>query len=182
MKYFNMASAMLLLSSLLIAGCGGGAGTETDSGQQQVSTATIVFSVTSTARLPIRVDNILITANLPSEVTCTANPAPKANAWNLSASANYSVTPKQITFAVQKDGSQSQAISQMGEFARLTCSVTAGASLTESSFAGINNPFPAFDAVGFDTNGSSVRISSTDPLRNPYYPIRVTPSISVQFQ
>lgn len=175
-----LLGTMLILCILVVTGCGGGAGTETGGGQQQVSTATIVFSVTSTARLPIRVNNMQITANLPNEVTCTTNPVGKANVWEISTTA-FTVAPKQITFVV-KDASQTQSGNQMGEFARLTCSINAGASLTESSFTSINNPFPAFDAVGFDSTGSSIRISSSDPLRNPYYPIRVTPSITVQFQ
>jgi hypothetical protein len=178
MKQFLALFGIIITS--ILTGCGGGAGTETGSGQQQASTATIVFSVTSTARLPIRVNNMQITANLPNEITCTANPIGKANVWKTD-SAIFTVSPKQITFAVS-DASQTQSGNQMGEFARLTCSINAGASLTESSFTSINNPFPAFDAVGFDTNGSSIRISSTDSLRNPYYPVRVTPSISVQFQ
>lgn len=179
MKQF-LALFSIILTASTLTGCGGGAGTETGSGEQQAPTATIVFSVTTTARLPIRVNNMQITANLPNEVTCTTNPVGKANVWKMD-SALFTVSPKQITFAVS-DASQTQAGNQMGEFARLTCSVNSGASLTESSFTSINNPFPAFDAVGFDANGSSIRISSTDSLRNPYYPVRVTPSISVQFQ
>ncbi len=178
MKQF-LALFSIILTSIL-TGCGGGGGTETGSGQQQAPTAIIVFSVTSTARLPIRVNNMQITANLPNEVTCTTNPVGKANAWRTD-SAVFTVSPKQITFAVS-DASQTQSGNQMGEFARLTCSVNTGASVTESSFTSINNPFPAFDAVGFDANGSSIRISSTDLVRNPYFPVRVTPSISVQFQ
>lgn len=178
MKQFLALFSTILAS--ILTGCGGGAGTETGSGEQQTRAATIVFSVTSTARLPIHVNNMQITANLPNEITCTTNPVGRANVWKTD-SALFTVSPKQITFAVS-DASQTQAGDQMGEFARLTCSVNAGASVTENSFTSINNPFPAFDAVGFDVNGSSIRISSTDSLRNPYYPVRVTPSISVQFQ
>lgn len=174
MKQFIALFGILFITGIL-AGCGGGAGTETGSSQQQASTA-IIFSVTSSARLPIRVNYMKITANLPPEVTCTASPTGKLNVWEIApASVNYSVLPKQITFIVS-DASQTQAGSQMGEFARLVCSTSPGVTVSTSSFTGINSPFPYFKAMGYDGANS---VDLYDPA-NQYMKRYVTPTVVVQ--
>jgi hypothetical protein len=118
-----------------------------------------------------------ITVNLPSDVTCTANPVGTTNTWLLFGTANYSVSPKQITFAVS-DASQNQSGSQMGEFARLTCAVSSGATVNTASFDGINAPFPAFKATGFDGANS---VDLYDPT-NQYAKRYVNPSLTVTVQ
>lgn len=155
MKMHALFGLLPLVLSLPLAGCGGGGGGEAQLSQK---TATITFAVMSTAMLPSPIAGIHITAQLPAGVTVTTEPTnPRQIADGLTGIktngsipfGRYSATTRQVIFDVI-DASSDQAGIGLGDFARLTCTITPGMTLSPDDFTIINNPLPNFKSFGFD--------------------------------
>jgi hypothetical protein len=161
-------SALAGLSMMLIlhlAGCGGGSGGGGDAPLAQ-KTATITFGVMSTATLGgVPINGINVTVQLPAGATVSgtgeisdAKILAGMNGATLLAPGNYVPSLNQVTFNVT-----SVPGIAWGDFARLTCNVTPGTTLTEGSFTAANTPLPAFKAVGYEAGNTVDLTGKTKP-------------------
>lgn len=149
----GMLSMMLILP---LAGCGGGGGGGGDTPLAQ-KTATVTFGVMSTVTLgSVPITGIHVTVQLPAGATFSSpgeisdtKILAGMNGAALLAPGNYASSLNQVTF----DVTNMSGIT-WGDFARLTCDVTPGTTLTEGTFTAANTPFPAFKAVGYDAGNT----------------------------
>lgn len=155
MKNLTLHTVFLLFLSMQLYGCGGN-----DQALPQ-KTAVVTFGITSTARLTAPINGIKVVAQLPAGVTVATDPVdPRImvigpsglTGIKTSASvqfARYSASVRQVIFDVT-DSSGGQSGIGLGDFARLTCSVNQGITLTEKDFLTLNTPLPKFSVFGFD--------------------------------
>jgi len=156
MKKFKLHTLFSLFLSMQLFGCGGG--------NDQVlpqKTAVVTFGITSTARLTAPINGIKVITQLPLGVTVATDPAnPRTlvvgpgglTGIKTSASvqfARYSASVRQVIFDVTYSSSDQSGIG-LGDFARLTCNVNQGITLTENDFLTLNTPLPKFSVFGFD--------------------------------
>jgi hypothetical protein len=172
MKNFKLLPLVSLLLSMLLFGCGGGNGQALPQ-----KTAVMTFGVTSTARLTAPINGIKVVAQLPPGVTVATDPAdPRIlvvgptglTGIKTSASvpfARYSASVRQVIFDVN-DSSGDQSGIGLGDFARLTCSVNQGTTLTENDFITLNTPLPKFSVFGFDPNAVVNPVDLTSKIRS----------------
>jgi hypothetical protein len=157
-----------LLLSLTACGGGGGGTSANQTPPSTSKTATISFSVISTARLTAPVQGVQISALLPAGVTVATD----AGSTTLSSAAL--ATGNGITSANrQVYGTYSAAIRKVkitvvttedtfrgGEFAKLTVSYPATTTLTTTDFTSANAPlFPFFEAGGYVLGSGSVDLT-----------------------
>lgn len=160
----------------MLAACGGGGGGSSagggggdgGGGSSTTKTATVAFSVISTAKLPAPVQGITLVALLPAGT----NVATDAGSHTISASAltvgsgisdpnllvygSYSAAANKVKIGIVSTSTNLRG----GEFARLTVSYPATSTLTASDFTTPNTPaFPSFQAAGSDGSNSIFDLS-----------------------
>lgn len=165
----HVLKAIIPLSLFLIlTACGGGGGTTPSPPPPIPKTATISFSVISTARLTAPVQGVQLSAYLPVGVTVATN----VGSTTLSSAAltvgsgitganrqvygSYSapIRKVKITVATTEDTFRG------GEFAKLTVSYPATITLTVTDFSSLNAPsFPFFEAGGYVVGSGSVDLT-----------------------
>lgn len=162
----------LMLGSLLLGGCGGGA----DLSRPEKS-ATITFSLARNATLPTTIQGISIQAKLPLGATVIADPSGTGgiDTTGLRGPVGSGLSPLG-TYTTGSDGTQTVTILvtknagiPVGDFAVLTCRLSATSTLTQASFTSVNSPsFPYFEAERLLDSGTYIDLSSL-----------VTPSLRV---
>jgi hypothetical protein len=157
----------LLLSFILLSciGCGGGGSSDAPVG---ISKATISFSLISTATLPFRISGLQINGTLPAGVSVTTGDAADPRSitaglvvgsavgtvadWQSSVFGSYS-TPNRVRLMIV-DGSNTKPGFGPGEMVRLTCSVAAGTTISESERLALESAI-TFKASGWDPAATS---------------------------
>jgi len=154
-KTVIIAAVVSLVAALQFAGCGSGSSVTIP----QQKNATIVFSASTSAALPVPVRTLKIVANIPSGVTVPLNPdgTPIFSTTKTNAFTGGSYIPPRLTITLADATSPSGlGVNNVGTFAEIVVSYPVGSALTEASFTGINNPFPDFAASGLDSFNSTV--------------------------
>lgn len=154
MKKITLFSLLSLVGLMQITGCGSGSGGGAIATEK---TAVVSFSVMSTSRLPFRIEGVQLSALLPSGVTVVTDPA--SNKITSGSLVGGSTTANALVFGsysapIQKvkiDVAQVNPGFGPGEFARLTCNVVPGTTLTESDFVNKFAPSFAFKATYYDS-------------------------------
>ena len=128
------------LSLLVLSGCGGGGG----SSVQQQKTATITFStVSSPHTAPLQ--GIQITERLPTGASVSNLSTALVGLNNTGQVVPGLLAPPDFTFGVQPTAT---GPIKFGPFAKLTCQVAPGVTLTEGSFSIIDKQLTGKDASG----------------------------------
>lgn len=161
-----------LLALLVSFGCGGG-GSSADT-PVITSKATISFSMISTATLPFRISGVQIDAVLPTGITVTTGDIyiPRlitdglvagsavgvAGDWQTKVFGSYSA-PNRVRLIIA-DGADVQTGFGPGEIVRLTCSISAGTTISESDLQAalekaILDYKITFTASGWDKNATT---------------------------
>ncbi|SNB46774.1 hypothetical protein [Geobacter sp. DSM 9736] len=143
----------ILTLAALSAGCGGGG----DAAPPQQRTAVITFRAVSSATL---INTVSIAAVLPpgvSVATDAENPtliSAQSLAIGSGAAAGADYILGRYSSAGRKVTIEFPHVNGFGggEFARLTCSVTPGTTLTEADFTSLNTPFPSSRLSNYDSN------------------------------
>ena len=128
------------LSLLVLSGCGGGG----SSSVQQQKTATITFStVSSPHTAPLQ--GIQITERLPTGASVSNLSTALVGLNNTGQVVPGLLNLPIVTFSVQQTGTSPI---KFGPFAKLTCQVAPGVTLTEGSFSIIDKQLTGKDASG----------------------------------
>ncbi len=172
MDKIRLAGLLLLMLTIPLSGCGGGGGGGASPPQQK--SAVITFGVISTASLhAVPINGIQFTTKLPAGVTVpielgTVNVI-KSSALagiktNVTILGSYSGAVQRVTIGVADTSSIQDGIG-LGDFIRLTCTVSSGVTLSENDFKNLNAPFPAFKVSSHDSGtGNTVDLTgSTKP-------------------
>jgi len=156
----------LFVVTLFLAACGGGGGSSSGGsgggggGPVTTRTATVAFSVVSTAKLPAAIQGVTLIAALPPATTVSTDPGRNTiTASTLSVGSGitdpnlllygtYSAAANKVRIGIV---AASNSTFRGGEFARLSVSYPSTTTLTLSDFTNANTPaFPLFQAAGFD--------------------------------
>lgn len=180
----RMVRLFPLFAMLLSFGCGGGGSADTTGGPAK---ATISFSLISTATLPFRISGLQIDGTLPAGVTVTtgdvnfprkiteglvAGSAVGATAdWQSSVFGSYSA-PNRVRLIIA-DGTSVKPGFGPGEMVRLTCTVAAGTSISESERLALESAI-TFKASGWDPTATTG--TNPKPLN-----LFLSPKIAVTF-
>ncbi len=159
----SISTACLLL--LTLAGCGGGAGTDSQTPVSQSTTATITFGLISTTH-PAPIRGIEVKMTLPQglsvKTTNNSNQIDSSvlkglkNSGSLSANGTYSASTNQIDIIVLDISGNVSGVG-FGNFAQLVCNLQSGTSVSQLSL-----PAPTlFDVQGPSQFGS---FSNMQPL------------------
>jgi hypothetical protein len=174
MTWKTIARLVMLAATSMLAGCGSGGSNGTNS-----TTAVVAFSLVSTARLPQRISGVTIAIHLPTGVsvqTDTANPKQISSTVLVAGSAMASI-PSIILGSYSSAGRMVRIVSTTnvtsgfgpGEYARLTCLVAHGVTITESGLTTLNTPPVMFKVAGFDaTTNSTVDLTN---LLQPHFTV-----------
>ena len=142
------------LSLLVLSGCGGGGG----SSVQQQKTATITFSTVSSAHTaPLQ--GIQITERLPTGTSVSNLSTALVGLNNTGQVVPGLLNLPVVTFSVQQTGTNPI---KFGPFAALTCDVTPGVTLAESSFVLLNSDI---QMTGKDASGTTVDLVPQIPVK-----------------
>ncbi len=172
MKHMRNILSLLAVTLLLSACGGGGGGSGVPAGGgggggtgSAAKTATVAFSVVSTASLPAPVQGITLIAVLPAGTSVATN----AGSHGISSSAltigsgisdpnllvygTYSAAANKVKIGLASTNGTFRG----GEFARLTVQLPSAVSLAAGDFTSANLPaFPLFQAAGDDGATHSV--------------------------
>jgi hypothetical protein len=144
------------LSLMVLAGCGGGGGSTV----QQQKTATIIFSTVSSAHTaPLQ--GIQITSRLPAgtSVSDISTALVGLNDTGQVGQKLFTPNPPVASFIVQPTGTSPI---RFGPFAKLTCEITPGITLAESSFTLLTSDI---QMTGKDASGSTVDLVPQIPVK-----------------
>jgi hypothetical protein len=150
-----MITVLVLLCSLL-PGCG----SSSTSANRQQKTAVVIFSTVSSAHnAPLQ--GIQLTTKLPSGATVAdiTTALSGVNDTGLLGTRSYIPVPPTVSFIVQQSGT---APIKFGPFARLTCDVTPGSTLTESSFSVARSDL---QLTGKDPGGTTIDLVDQIPVK-----------------
>lgn len=164
MIWKSITRALILAATITLTGCGGGGGNGGNG-----TSVVVAFSLISSAKLPARISGVNIAAYLPAGVSVQTD---AANPKQISATALVAGSAMDALPAADKIilGSYSSAGRLVriatasaagtpgfgpGEYARLTCLVAAGVSVTESEITALNTPLVTFKVFGFDPDTHS---------------------------
>ncbi len=157
----------LLSLALILTACGGGGGGGSTPATSK--TATLSFSVISTAQLSAPVQGVQLSAWLPVGVTVATNAGSSTlSSTVLAAGSGITSANRQVY------GSYSAAIRKVkitvvtteetfrgGEFAKLTVSYPVATTLTTNNFTSLNAPsFPFFEAGGYVVGSGNVDLTN----------------------
>lgn len=162
-----VASLSLTLS---LAACSGGGGTAINETPQPASkTATISFSIISTARLTAPVQGVQLSAYLPVGVNVVTDPGTTIlssgtltfgsglTSANRQVYGSYSAPIRKVKIIVVT----TEETFRSGEFAKLTVSYPETTILSANDFTSINTPsFPSFEAGGYVVGSGSVDLTT----------------------
>ncbi|GFO57793.1 hypothetical protein GMST_01180 [Geomonas silvestris] len=164
--------ALLSVTLLALAACGGGGSGAAVTGPQR--TATVSFAILGNYSSPI--SGVSITARLPQGVNVALDGTshtlqqPGLSSTKGLAFGSYSAGIRQVDLGVVN---LNQSIGY-GTFATLQLTVQPGYTFSAQDFRALNSPFPAFKAVA---NDPILGVVSTDTTLAG----RITPSLDVTF-
>ncbi len=164
MKWKSMAGVLLLAGIAVLPGCGGGNDGGSSNSGATGTTAVISFSVTGTAPLPAQINGIHIEVNLPAGVSVTTDSANlnQISSTALVAGSAMDAIPAAEKLVVGSYSGNTRVVSisvsgtsgfSPGEYARLTCVVAPGVTLSQSGIAALT--YANFSAYYIDTNTHS---------------------------
>ena len=164
MKWKSIAGVLLVAGIAVLSGCGGG----TNSSGPTSTTAVVSLSVTATQPLMPQIEGIHIEFNLPAGVSVATDPADpnQISSTALVAGSALDAIPAANKMVVGSYTSNTRLVSisvsgpsgfNAGEYARLTCVVAPGVTLSQSTIAALT--YANFSA-SYDNNGTTVYLTS----------------------
>jgi hypothetical protein len=159
---------LILAGAAMFSACGGGSGDGSgDAGEPTSTTAVVAFSAISTAQLPVRINGINISVNLPvgvSAPTDSSNPMQISSTALVTGSAldsipaadkqivgSYSSNTRLVSISVAAASGTSGF--GPGEYALLNCVVAPGVTVAQSGITALTPV--TFTATGYDASTHS---------------------------
>ena len=170
MSWRSIAVVMMLAGMAVLYGCGGGSGGSGYIAIPHSTQAVVSFSAISSAHPPVQISGINVTVTLPSGVSVsTESGTSQISSSALVAGSALDSLPAGNKMVLGSYDSATQRVSisaigtssfGSGEYARLTCTVAAGTTLSQSGIVALNTPPAAFQVFGYDNNNNTVPLTA----------------------